>query len=569
MSLKVLVADDNEVDRMILGSIVERQGHEVLAVSDGQEAVDVFREQRPDIVLLDALMPNMDGLEAARQIKRMAGKSFVPVIFLTSLRDAVSLAALLDAGGDDFLSKPYNRIILKAKIEAFRRTKELHEIVQVQHDDMQREQMIAKQVFDTIAHHGALDSSNIRYMISPMAIFNGDILMVSRQPDGNMLVFLGDFTGHGLPAAIGTMPIADIFYGMSRKGFTLQSIIAEMNKKLHGTLPKGFFCCSAMVCLNFRDRTIETWTGGVPAALLYKPKTNEVVEIISKHVPLGILNADGFDAKTEFYPMSDEDRLYMMSDGVLETQSESGEMYGDVRLKQAIDGCRDPSFVFDAMISDVTTFRGESLATDDITMIEVSMLEPAFVVEKKAPPAQAVNRDGPMDWRVSYELRPGTLRSFNPVPMLMNLINEVPGLKAHSGQLFTILAELYSNALDHGVLNLDSALRTTAEGFSQYFRLREERLKAIGASFICIDIEHKPEPGGGVLCVGLRDSGGGFDWYLLLEQAAHSTSGYSGRGLPLVKSLCRVFEYRGAGNEVYVEYEWKYDVDASGELAAA
>ncbi|NIQ11661.1 MAG: response regulator, partial [Gammaproteobacteria bacterium] len=89
-SLRILIADDNDSDRLILQTIVRKEGHTVYTARDGQEAIDIFREQSPDIVLLDALMPNVDGFEAARTIKQLAGDNLVPIIFLTSLRDATS-----------------------------------------------------------------------------------------------------------------------------------------------------------------------------------------------------------------------------------------------------------------------------------------------------------------------------------------------------------------------------------------------------------------------------------------------------------------------------------------------
>src|SRR5690606_26569569 len=103
--LKILIAEDNDTDRMILQRIIFRLGHTVVSARDGLEATELYEREKPQIVLLDVLMPRMDGLVAARRLKEMAGEDLVPIIFLTSLSDAESLAKCLDAGGDDFLSK--------------------------------------------------------------------------------------------------------------------------------------------------------------------------------------------------------------------------------------------------------------------------------------------------------------------------------------------------------------------------------------------------------------------------------------------------------------------------------
>ena len=98
--LTILIADDSDSDRLILKTLLMRLGHQVLDAADGQEAVALFQSSAPDIVVLDVMMPAMDGMEAAREIKRLAGERLVPLLFITSLSDAEDLARCLEAGGD-------------------------------------------------------------------------------------------------------------------------------------------------------------------------------------------------------------------------------------------------------------------------------------------------------------------------------------------------------------------------------------------------------------------------------------------------------------------------------------
>lgn len=103
-SLTILIAEDNAADRLLLSTIVSRQGHRVLTAGNGLEAVALFETERPQLVLMDVMMPVMDGFEAARRIKQQAGEELVPIIFLTSLSETEALVQSLEAGGDDFLS---------------------------------------------------------------------------------------------------------------------------------------------------------------------------------------------------------------------------------------------------------------------------------------------------------------------------------------------------------------------------------------------------------------------------------------------------------------------------------
>jgi CheY-like chemotaxis protein len=88
--LKILIAEDSETDRIILDSIIRAQGYRTVVAKDGKEAIDLFLQESPSIVLMDALMPVIDGFEAAQKIRFLAGDDFVPILFLTSLNDANS-----------------------------------------------------------------------------------------------------------------------------------------------------------------------------------------------------------------------------------------------------------------------------------------------------------------------------------------------------------------------------------------------------------------------------------------------------------------------------------------------
>lgn len=138
--LKILIADDSDADRFILQTIIKGQGHSVITAVDGIEAIEKFKAEKPQLVLMDALMPRMNGFEAVPEIKKLAGNDLIPIIFLTSLTDADSLVQCLNSGGDDFLSKPYNPVILKAKINAFNRMRLNHQQLQKALKDLEQSQ---------------------------------------------------------------------------------------------------------------------------------------------------------------------------------------------------------------------------------------------------------------------------------------------------------------------------------------------------------------------------------------------------------------------------------------------
>lgn len=560
-SYTILIADDNMSDRMILTAIVKKMGHTVLSASDGVEAVEQFKEHNPDIILLDVMMPNMNGQEAAVEIKKIAAEDMVPIIFLTSLQDAHDLAACLESGGDDFLSKPYNPVILTAKINAFIRMLKMHKILQQQKDvitenaeHLLNEQQVARAVYDNVAHSGCLDLPNFKSLLSPFSVFNGDVLLAARKPSGSVHVLLGDFTGHGLPAAIGAMPLAEIFYGMTAKGFLMEEILREINNKLKTILPVGYFCCACMANLSFRKKEIEVWMGGLPDYYLYRKNENEVEHIQSTHLPLGVLSTQAFDAATQTLSFEDGDKLFMWSDGIIESRNDNGDLFGEERLKQIFAKNQDRAHLFDEIVESVNHFTGESGKDDDTTMLEITMVDESEIGEANIDLASGAIH-GPTDWKMSYTLRGDTLKSFNPLPVMLNILNDVPSLRRLSGQLYTLMAELFSNAFEHGVLGLSSDLKSSTEGFTQYYQQRSERMENIGDGSVCFIFDHSPTEAGGKLVVTVIDSGDGFD-YKNKKDSDFKNKGYSGRGIPLIRTICESLKYSGNGNTVEVILLW-------------
>lgn len=559
-ALTILIAEDSAADRLLLASIIRRQGHQALTVSNGAEAIEVFARERPQLVLMDALMPVMDGFEAARQIKQLAGEALVPIIFLTSLRESEALAQCLDAGGDDFLPKPYNPLILAAKINAMDRLRRLQATVLQQrdliarhHEHLMHEQRAAKAVFDKVAHSGCINAApNIRYLQSPYALFNGDLLLAAYTPSGDMHVLLGDFTGHGLPAAIGAMPLAEVFYGMTAKGYGLTQTLREMNAKLKRILPVDMFCCATLLCLSAQRRAVEVWNGGMPEGYVHEVATGRRAPLMSRHLPLGVLSAEAFDDSTEVWPMALGDRVFLLSDGVLDTADANDQLFGAERLQQVFAANREPDRLFEDIEQALAAFRGQ--ARDDVSMVEIT-LQAGQPLRAAEPMYADSGQSCPLDWSVSFEFRAQTLRTYNPLPYLLQLLLEIHGLREQSGALYSVMAELYSNALEHGVLGLDSRLKRDAQGFAQYYRQRHERLAQLDSGYVRVHMQVVPTDKGGKLTLRLEDSGQGFDVEQELARPV-DIDRLSGRGLSLVRQLSSAVGWSDGGRTVCVEFCW-------------
>ncbi len=559
---KILIAEDSSTDRMILESIVTQIGHIPILAEDGKQAIELFEKNKPDIILMDVLMPDVGGMEATTKIREMSKGELLPILFLTSLTDTQSVVECLEAGGDDFVSKPYNATILRSKIRAFGRMREMHNTlaeqkskIELNHKHLIQEQNVAKQVFDKIAHTGCLDLENIRYHMSPLAVFNGDVLVAEVSPAGSMMVLLGDFTGHGLPAAIGSMPLASTFYGMVHKGFSISEIMREINSKLHQILPVGFFCCATCIDINFTKRRIRVWNGGLPESYLYRKRSDIYERVSTNHLPLGVLPRKEFNADTLRLDLEIGDRFYMYSDGITEARNIQGEMFGEERMHAVMEENKGKTNIFSSIMNAVQTHIGDFNAEDDLSLVEIIIDD--IELSYKNDGQEGGARGNLVDWSMSFEITAETMKGFDPLPLLINLITEVPGLRQNSTTLYTILSELYANALEHGVLGMTSEIKSTPEGFVEFFKIRREKLSALQDAKISFFLKHKADDAGGVLNIRVKDSGKGFN--VPPPQENEENRNYHGRGLSIMKSTCDNLIIHPPGNDVEVAYRWNYE----------
>ena len=206
--MKVLAVDDNRTNLHILQVFLKKLGHQVILAENGEEAVRMFQSEAPDLVLLDIMMPVMDGFEAARRIKAMTQERWTPVIFLSALNRDENLVEGLEAGGDDYLTKPINFVVLEAKLRSMQHSLALQ---QTSIDALRRVKAISDNVIDaliTIDTHGTIATVNraaehiFGWEAREMIGQNVKILMPEpyhSEHDG----YLENYLGGGAPKIIG------------------------------------------------------------------------------------------------------------------------------------------------------------------------------------------------------------------------------------------------------------------------------------------------------------------------------------------------------------------------------
>src|SRR5271166_5798029 len=133
---RILIVDDNEANRDLLATRLGRYGYDLVQAADGEEAIKTARATLPDLILLDVVMPKLDGIEATKRLKADTSLPFTPIILVTSKTDSMDIVAGLEAGADEYLTKPVDQTSLLARVKSMLRVKEMHDKIAAQAADL-------------------------------------------------------------------------------------------------------------------------------------------------------------------------------------------------------------------------------------------------------------------------------------------------------------------------------------------------------------------------------------------------------------------------------------------------
>jgi len=561
--MKILVVDDHSYNRELLSFILEDEGHACVEAENGRLAcLAVEQDSEINLVLMDINMPEMDGIEATIQIKNDIGERFLPVIFVTALDDSEVVTRCLDAGGDDFVPKPVNENVLLAKINAHARSQSLYNGLQeannrlIYHQKlMDREHAIVEHIFARGNARSKTTCDNLNIFTSPASMFDGDVTLSGAAPNGGVYLIVGDFTGHGLAAAMGSLPVIEVFFNLIERQASVSQIALELNTLLFELLPNNMFCCATIAHVERSGTSFTIWSGGMNDILCLGADGKALTRFESMHMPLGILSPAEFDDSPRMIKIEPGEKVYVYTDGVNEAANPAGEEFGNERLEEIL--LAGGSDVVSAITQAVNEFHEGIGQSDDMSIVQLTggpLIHRSREVGEIVDVAADYHRAQSFPWEFSVLLEGDDLRSTSVVNQLMGFVSSINGIELHQDKIFTIVSELFSNALEHGVLELASSMKHTADGFEEYYQEREKRLATLSAGqFIRINLNYLcGEPN--QIKLAISDSGNGFDYSNSMRKASLNDDLY-GRGLSLLSSLCSTLEYSNGGSTAIAVYD--------------
>ena len=368
---KILIVDDTAQNLDVLMATLSDR-YAVVAARDGERALRMAaRQPTPDLILLDIMMPGMDGFEVCSRLKEDENTRDIPVIFVTAMGEAADEVKGLALGAVDYVTKPITPEVVRARVATQLALRTAHRELEVKNQVLHEERELVEGIVTRMRDATHLDETGLRHLISSLERTNGDILLAAPLPDGGRHVMLGDFTGHGLPAAIGGPMVGYIFETLTTAGRPMEEILRELNRVLCRQLPTNLYMAACAFEIDATGRRARVWNLGVPEALLLRDGA-VAGRFPSGGLPLGVIESIDPTEGGVTQPLEPGDRLYAYSDGITETTAPGGEMYGGERLEAYLSELR-PEDRLESLLALLTQFSEGAEQSDDITLVEVTV----------------------------------------------------------------------------------------------------------------------------------------------------------------------------------------------------
>ena len=368
--MKLLIADDSLTSRTILAAITQKWGYESIVVEDGELAWQVLQEpDAPSLLLIDWEMPNLDGLGLCQRIRQQTSNNPPFLILLTSRSTTDDLVTGLDAGANDYIVKPFINAELKARLQAGQRMLELQHQLKKTQDVLTFERETIENIILKMRTSKPFETAGLRILDEPVEKVSGDVLLSTLRPDKARHILMGDFTGHGLMAAVGGPIVYDVFYTMTAKGLAIHDIATEINRQLLEKMPTGLFLGAIFIELSPDGRSLSLWNCGMSDILIYR---NSVLwkKVSSSMLALGIIKQEFESVVT--LDVEPGDRVYAYSDGITEVINPDEQEFGQDRFEHTIRELLSANAEIDFLAYIVNQFRGEAEQFDDITLVELT-----------------------------------------------------------------------------------------------------------------------------------------------------------------------------------------------------
>lgn len=399
----ILVVDDLATNRELLRKRLRHQGHDVECANGGKEALKMLSGSDFDLVLLDMLMPEMDGYEVLLRIKSDPQLKHVPVIVVSALDDMKSVIRCIEAGAEDYLTKPFDATLLKARIGSSLEKKRLLDITTALVNRLEGELEDAKRaqlsmVPHEFPHASLLRPVSVHAHMQPAREVGGDFYDFLYTGEDHLWLLVGDVSDKGVASGmfmartVALMRfITNHLFDQTKQLLMPHEVLNHLNTELCEFNADITFVTLLLARLNIRTGELLTGNAGHCApCVLSKNSAPEYLETIIGR-PVGIRSDSKYQTHTT--TLAPEQHLFLYTDGVTDAQNNSDDIFGEERMLKSLSKPADktPQNIIRCLQENIAAFVGDAPQFDDITMLAVRWDGDSICIKKNLMLSNSLN----------------------------------------------------------------------------------------------------------------------------------------------------------------------------------
>lgn len=368
----ILLVDDNPTNLQVLFQTLDGVNCKLLVAKSGEMALSIAAKALPDLILLDIMMPGIDGYEVCRQLKSKPATADIPVIFLSALGDTEDKVKGLQLGAVDYITKPFQPNEVIARVNTHLTIHRLKKEVESRKDQLEHELKVVSEVQQKLLPKQlpAIGGFKLAVHYETSRYAGGDYYDIIELPDNHWGFLIADAEGHSAPAAVLMAMTCALFRAYPGTTTDPSEMLQYLNEHLCKVADPSFMTALYAV-YDANQKTMRLARAGQPLPMIYRSSEKQALELPCPGVyPLGIEPYE-IDIPVTETKFEAGDRFLVYTDGVSERFNKAGEIYGEKRVLQllAAEGANNPQIVLAAIMADVERFADKLPADDDQALL--------------------------------------------------------------------------------------------------------------------------------------------------------------------------------------------------------
>jgi sigma-B regulation protein RsbU (phosphoserine phosphatase) len=332
----ILIVDDTPINIGVISGALKDSFATKVATSGEKALAIVAGKEKPDLILLDIIMPEMDGYEVCRRLKADPDTRDIPVIFLTSQTEAEDETKGFEVGAVDYIHKPFSAAVVKARVRTHLMLREAHAQIAQQLVEINTELEMARQIQLSILPSSTpkITGMDIVARYIPMTSVAGDFYDFIVVDERHVGILMADVSGHGLPAALIASMLQVALTAQARHASEPGKVLAGLNQALCGKFQHNFVT-AAYVYADLEKNIMKYGGAGHPPLLVWRRSTGSASQLLENGLVMGQFEEASYDSLE--VPIEVGDRFCLYTDGILETANPAQEEFGTERFMKFME----------------------------------------------------------------------------------------------------------------------------------------------------------------------------------------------------------------------------------------